>query len=537
MTRNRDLRIIPASDSALLVEYPSLEDTVAHFQALEAAHVPGVEELMPAAKTILVRFDNTLTDHDCLARAIRSIPPASGQIEGSQEALIDVIYDGEDLAEVADILGLSIPQLIERHTKATWKVAFIGYAPGFAYCVGDDPIFNVPRRSTPRTRIRAGSVGLAGTFSGIYPRESPGGWQMLGHTNEKMWDLSRPKPSLLQPGQVVRYRAVTETIEVNDPTQASEAEETRQENQTDAAASGNYFEVIRPGTQLLIEDLGRPGQLRLGVGAAGAADKRSLRGANRTVGNPQAAPALEIAGGGAQIKFNCDTVVAFTGASGPRSIVSADGQEFPLKRGLPVAVEPGDTVKIGAFHRGLRGYLAVRGSFDIEPQLLSCSTDTMSGIGPNPLQTGDRIKLGDYPVTASVEFDERLYPKLPTHDEVITLQITLGPRTDWFTSAALKTLEQQEWTVTPQSNRVGVRLHGPIPLEREITEELVSEGAVRGAIQVPADGQPVIFLADHPVTGGYPIIGAISSKDLDVTGQLAPGMKVKFQVTDNFRAL
>lgn len=569
MASSSQLRIVPVSEGALLVEYPTLEAVVAHFQALETAQLPGVMELMPAARTILVRFDHTLTTHQQLAAAIRAVAPSDKTLDGGEAATIDVIYDGQDLEEVATMLDMSWAQLIERHTSTTWTVAFIGYAPGFAYCVCDDPIFNVPRRATPRTRIPAGSVGLAGTFSGIYPRSGPGGWQLLGHTEELMFDLNREQPSRLRPGQEVHYRAVAPILAVTQETAhvfdeaAKAAQEKGVEGAAEAAAGevvaqaiaaegfdtqpatpeeeaespSGYVEVLRPGMQLLVEDLGRPGMLSLGVGASGAADRRSLRGANSAVGNRLNEPALEIAAGGTQLRVEADTVIAYTGASGPRSIVSADGAELPLNRGEPTAVEAGDTIRIGLFHRGLRGYIAVRGGFDVPKQLGSSATDTMSGIGPDPLQAGDRLQVGAHPYSRSVAFHETLYPKLPTHEEVVELDVVLGPRTDWFTQAGLDTLVGQEWEVSPHSNRVGVRLMGEEGLERAKEGELISEGAVRGAIQVPPDGKPVIFLADHPVTGGYPIVGAVAEKDIDIIGQLAPGMKVKFHIVNDFAEL
>ncbi|MER6941529.1 allophanate hydrolase subunit 1, partial [Nocardioides sp. NPDC000441] len=198
-------RVLIASDQALLVEEEDLEGAMRLHAALVAAPPTGVVELVPAARTVLVRFDPTLVDEVSLAKELGGVEAVHGGLPTAGSVTIGVRYDGQDLDEVADLLGVSAEQVAARHAAATWRVAFTGYAPGFGYLVGDDPLFDVPRRSSPRTRIPAGSVGLAGTFSGVYPRESPGGWQLIGRTDAPMWDLHRDPPALLAPGMTVRF--------------------------------------------------------------------------------------------------------------------------------------------------------------------------------------------------------------------------------------------------------------------------------------------------------------------------------------------
>lgn len=527
MTPDAPLRIVPVSDRALLIEYPDLDHAIRHYAALTAVTLGGVDELVPAARTMLVRFDPTAVDAPALASALRGVAPVESLTTELAPVTIDVVYDGGDLGEVAEHLGLSVDELITRHTAANWRVAFTGYAPGFAYCVGDDPIFQVPRRATPRTRIPAGSVGLAAEFSGIYPREAPGGWQLIGRTGASMWDLDRQPPALLQPGQPVQYRAVREVV----PTAAAGAPA------ASAVATGPALVVERPGAQALLQDLGRPGLLGMGVPASGAADRRALRAANRIVGNPSNTAAIEIAGGGTTLRVRGAAVIAVTGASGPRSILAVDGTEVPLERGTPTAVDDGDLVRIGAFDRGMRGYLAVRGGFAAPKVLGSVATDTLAGVGAAPLQADDELPINTDAVLRAVDVNDPVRPELPADGEVVSLDLVLGPRTDWFTATGLQTLLHTEWVVTAQSNRVGVRLAGDTPIERAQSGELPSEGAVTGAIQVPPDGQPVLFLADHPLTGGYPVIGAVVDRDLDLAGQLAAGVRVRFRALHDFTEL
>ena len=518
-------RVLIASDQALLVEEDDLEGAMRLHAALVAAPPTGVVELVPAARTVLVRFDPTLVDEVSLAKELGRVEAVHGGLPTAGSVTIGVRYDGQDLDEVAELFGVSAEQVVARHTAATWRVAFTGYAPGFGYLVGDDPLFDVPRRSSPRTRIPAGSVGLAGTFSGVYPRESPGGWQLIGRTDAPMWDLHRDPPALLAPGMTVRFeRLERESVAVtaSDPV-------------ADAAEHPFAVEVVRPGLQLVLEDLGRPGHAALGVSASGTADRRALRAANRAVGNAPGAAGFELAGGGAVLRFTGPAVVAVAGASAETTIVRTDGPPLPVAHGAATALEDGEELRLGAVSAGLRAVIAVRGGLDLPPALGSLSSDTLAGLGPGdlggrPLRAGDVVPLRG-PAAAPYAVDPCPAPAdpLPAPGDTVELRIVLGPREGWFTPAGVRTLVEQEWTVTPRSDRVGVRLEGAVPLEREVVGELPSEGAVTGAIQVPPDGQPVLFLPDHPLTGGYPIIGAVIDRDLDLAGQLPPGVRIRFR--------
>ncbi|EUA43002.1 allophanate hydrolase subunit 1 [Mycobacterium xenopi 3993] len=197
-------------DEALLWQFDSSAEVLAATAALRQAALPGVLDIVPAARTVLVKLDGHRYQGSLATgcAGCRSTPrdrdrPPDGRVD----MVIDVVYDGVDLAEVADRTGLTTAQVINAHTATPWLVGFAGFMPGFAYLVGGDPRLNVPRRSEPRTAVPAGSVGLAGEFSGIYPRRAPGGWQLIGHTDAVLWDIDRPNPALLTPGMWVQFRA------------------------------------------------------------------------------------------------------------------------------------------------------------------------------------------------------------------------------------------------------------------------------------------------------------------------------------------
>ena len=533
-----------ASRRHLLVECADLTATMALHHSLEAADLPGVTELIPAARTVLLSFDPARTSAEILAEAVRGLGHTESVSDTAREVTIEVRYDGEDLAEVADLLSVSPAEVVKRHQAATWQVAFAGFAPGFGYLAGDDELFTVPRRSSPRTRVPVGSVALAGEFTGVYPRSSPGGWQLIGRTDAKLWDLDRQPPALFVPGTIVKFvEAEREIVDVaangsatgaagaaadsaSDSPSAS-AEATSDTDEAASAVGPHSLEVLRPGLQLLVQDLGRPGFASMGVSAAGAADRSALTDANRLVGNAESAAGLESFGGGVLLRSRGDGVAAVTGATGTITVTAADGTVLTPRLGEAFALSDGDELELGPAERGVRRYLAVRGGIDVETALGSSSADTLAGLGPAAVDKGTTLSVHD-PRTAPHLVDPiPARPRdLPQAGETVEMTVTLGPREDWFTDAGVETLLSQVWTVTHESDRVGLRLSGEVPLERARTGELPSEGAVTGALQVPPNGQPVLFGPDHPLTGGYPIIASVD--DLDLAAQLPPGVKLRF---------
>ena len=538
------MRIRTASDHALLVEADDLDEAMRLNLAWEG--IPGIVERIPGARTVLVRFDPLRVSASDLAAALAATPIDTAHLPGTGEVTVPVRYDGEDLEEAASLLGVTAEELVNRHLAAHWRVAFSGFAPGFGYVVSSDPLFDVPRRASPRTRVPAGSVALAGEFTGVYPRESPGGWQLIGRTDAAMWDIDRDPPALLSPGTAVRFERVRDEARLDvmrldaarlDGTGGSLEPARRaapQPTPADAEGAGRgaeaAVEVVRASLQLLLQDAGRSGYAALGVSASGVADRRAMRDANRAVGNTARAAVLESVGG-VVLRFRGAGVAAVTGASGALTLEEAGGGVRPVTHGEPFATVDGDELTLGHPERGLRYVIAVRGGVDAAPALGSRAADTLAGLGPLALTAGTVLPIGDagrHAVDPSVVARE-----LPAPGDLVDLEITLGPRDDWFTTAAVETLTGQEWTVTPRSDRVGIRLQGQVPLERALGGELPSEGAVTGAIQVPPDGQPVLFLPDHPLTGGYPIIGALTDRSLDLAGQLAPGVRLRFTVKES----
>lgn len=282
-----------------------------------------------------------------------------------------------------------------------------------------------------------------------------------------------------------------------------------------------FVEVIRSGPLTTVQDLGRPGYAHLGVPPSGAADPTSLRLANRLVGNPETAAGLEMTLGGAALRFERSAWIALTGAP---AAATSDGRAVDMDS--PTHVPASTALEIGAPRCGVRTYLAIRGGISVPPVLGSAATDLLSGLGPAVVASGTRLPFGGGDIGDEIEVD--LAPTEGIADQA-ELRIRLGPRDEWFGSDTIETLTRAVYQVTPASNRVGVRLSGP-PLHWTRQEELPSEGVVTGALQVPRDGQPILFLPDHPTTGGYPVIAVALAADLPIAGQLRPGGSVRFRL-------
>ena len=259
------LRFLPVTHNALLVELADLDQTLALLASLQRTPLTGVQELVPAARTLLVQFRPSATGIAQLVRTIAARDLSHKVQRGGTLIEIPVHYDGEDLAEVAQILGITPEELVRRHTGSAYNVAFVGFAPGFAYLSGGHESLDVPRRATPRTRIPAGAVALAGQFSGVYPQASPGGWQIIGTTPLAMWDISRAVPALLQPGFQVRFVDIAALSVAARAQLESDSGQNHAKTTAPVAACGPALEVRAPGLLTLLQDLGRPGQAGQGV--------------------------------------------------------------------------------------------------------------------------------------------------------------------------------------------------------------------------------------------------------------------------------
>ncbi|GAA5035431.1 5-oxoprolinase/urea amidolyase family protein [Terrabacter aeriphilus] len=530
-------RVLPVGAAAVLVEVADtdaalrLRTALAEHLGLDADPWALVDHLVVGARTVLVvlrapgRADEV--GRACLEVA-ETVPDHGDEGDGgapspgARVVEVPVRYDGPDLDDVARLTGLTREEVVRAHTGATWRVGFGGFAPGFAYLVGGDERLRVPRRSEPRPRVPAGSVALAGDFAGIYPHDSPGGWQLLGTTTLAVWDERREPPALLVPGDLVRFVEETHPPAGGAPPTHPAAHPVRRRPRS----TGRGIEVLATGPLTLVQDLGRPGLADAGVGRSGAADPAAYLLGLRLLGHHPAPgdahPAsLEVTLGGLSVRARGDLLVALTGAPCPATV---DGR--PVPHAAPVALADGQVLTLGAPRAGLRTWLAVRGGVAVDPVLGSRSTDTLARLGPPVPAVGDVLPVGP-PPHALPHVDVAPHRALAADD--VVLDLLPGPRAGW---CDLDDLVAEARAVSSRSNRVGIRLEGKAIrwTSRYADRELPSEGLVPGAVQVPPGGEPVLFLADHPVTGGYPVVAVVTPASLAVAAQLRPGQRVRLRL-------
>lgn len=483
--------------------------------------LPGVIDAVPSYTTLLLIIDPAVADREALRATVLGawvMVAARDTGDGStREIAIPVVYGGEhgpDLDEVAKTTGMTPDDVIERHRSGTYQVGAIGFAPGFAFLIGLAPELAVPRRTTPRTLVPAGSVGIGGNQTGIYSLPTPGGWSLIGRTSLAMFDPDREPPSLLMAGDRVRFEQVS----------AEAFEGTRDRSSREAAGRSFHdaIEVVTPGLQTTVQDLGRPGYGQTGVAPGGAVDRAALVAGNRLLGSPDNAAELEITLVGPTLRFLKPGRISLTGGE-----LGATLNDFLMPAGSTRVVGPGDELRFGPHHfnSGARAYLCVAGGIEVPERMGSRSTDLSARFGGfegRALLAGDRLRTGSLPRLATVATG-----RIASITKVF--RVMEGPQRDRFGDETWESFLTEEFTVSPSSNRMGIRLDGP-RIVPEGGADIISEGMVTGAIQVTGEGQPIVMLPARATIGGYPKIAVVIAADLDALGQLRPGDRIRFEV-------
>jgi KipI family sensor histidine kinase inhibitor len=537
-TRESRVGIRDAGDSALLLELEAAIDPAVNARAIGIAaaiagrRLAGVRDVIPAYRSVAVHFDPLATDvvalHAAMREAIHSAPaPQEGRL-----VEVPVEYGGEggpDLLEVAAFAGLSAQDVIDRHCAIEYRVFMLGFLPGFAYMGTVDEAIAAPRKATPRTSVAAGSVGIAGRQTGVYPRSSPGGWQLIGRTSLPVFDAKREPPSIFAPGDRVRFVSVPGLgIQAAAITSQSPIPNPRSPIPNPQPRS---ITILRAGLFTTIQDTGRWGHQDRGVPVAGPMDAIAHRLANALVGNAGDAAALEATLTGPELRFEQATVVAVAGADLSASI---DGAPLPLD--TPRACAAGAVLRFGERRTGTRVSIACDGGIAAPVVLGSRATHVVSGLGGidgRALVAGDRLPLGESRTDKVGAASDR--PVRFASAGGARLRIMRGPQDDWFDEAAFETLQRGRFTISPQSNRMGYRLIGPV-LTRS-TGQMISDAAFTGGLQVTPSGDPILLMADRQTMGGYPQMATVITADLPLAGQLAPGDWIEFEICTRTEAI
>lgn len=535
------MTVRPLGDSAVVIAVSDTMsiDIVARVRGivaeLERKPPRGVVDVVPAFGRIAVFFDaaqaGSFEELSAELTGLAARAEATAVSVAVCTVDIPVCYGGEygpDLDRVATHTGRSQREVTMSHAGADYVVHAIGFSPGFPYLGGLPSELATPRRATPRSRVPAGSVGIGGTQTGIYPLETPGGWNLIGRTPRRLFDAARTEPALLRAGDRVRFRAVEigeyERLLQNENEPAAHALQGSQDDRVDDGIAGGAaeitrllasgIEVVRAGMFTTVQDLGRRGHRASGVPLSGAADCFALRVANLLVGNDEHEAGLEFTLVGPELRFLQDAVIAVCGGE------FGDGPQW-----RPIAVREGTLLRVGAARRGCRGYLAIAGGIAVEPVLGSRSTYVRGRLGGHEgrtLNDGDALPV---PKVHRVfrdhwRIDERI---LPRYASAAMVRVLPGAHTDEFESS----WTDHRFTVSAHSDRMGVRLTGS-PLQRRNATELLSLPVAPGTIQVPPDGLPIVLLADAQTIGGYPQLAHVITVDLPVMAQLRPGDEVRF---------
>jgi len=494
---------------------------------LDAQGIPGLIDLVPAYTTLLVQLDPVTTRGDEIAELVESTWSALDDGPGSDDQHartieIPVVYGGDagpDLDAVAGATGLTPDEVIRRHSDADYTVGALGFSPGFAFLIGLPPELAVPRRATPRTRVPAGSVGIGGAQTGIYSLPTPGGWSLIGRTPRTMFDPERDADDMLRLGDRVRFHPIDRDAapEFPEPAVAAQLAESDQ----------GVIEIVEAGVQTSVQDLGRPGQGRLGITPGGAVDRGALIAGNRLLGNPDGAAALEWTLLPPAIRFREPCRVVATGADPGWRL---DGR--PVAIGEVVTVAAGDVLQArpAAGMLGARGYLCVAGGIDVPVVRGSRALDLAAGFGGGfgrPLRPGDLLRV--HPTEDSPESDKLVVTDTggPRDPSLERFRVVRGPQADRFGAEAWQTFLSSTFTVDAQSNRMGLRLNGPAILQDD-GADVISEGLVTGTIQVTGSGQPIVLMPGRATIGGYTRIATVIEADHDRLGQLRPGATIRF---------
>lgn len=533
------LRIREAGDAAVLLELDEVLDADVNARAISIAaavereHIRGVRDVVPTYRTVAVHFDPLRVDTAHLRSTLHDVGELTGTPSEGRRIEVGVVYggeDGPDLHAVAAFAGCSPGDVIERHAAREYRVFMLGFLPGFAYMGTVDPSIAVPRRPAPRQRVPARSVGIAGAQTGIYPADSPGGWQIIGRAVVPIFEAGRLHPALFAPGDRVRFVPVdgsTDAVPATGPLPAASAGESG--SGAERSRPSRHITIVRQGLLTTVQDRGRWGYQAAGVPVSGAMDVVAHRTANAIVGNPPDAATLEATLIGPAIRIDTPATIAIAGADLGAAV---EGLVIPLHQ--PVECPAGSTVTFGQRASGARATVALDGGIATVPVLGSRSTHASGVLGPAPLQRGDRVPLGSRTAPSS---RWRRLPLRPVHTGGAKVRILAGPHLDFFVPAALELLQTTRFRIAAASNRMGYRLTADRALPRVSDREMISDATVSGAIQVPSSGDPILLMADRQTTGGYPIIATVITADLPLAAQLAPGDWIEFGICSRQDAL
>ncbi len=516
-TRLRDVR-----DGVVLLDLPEASDEeanracVALADRLRGRKTPGLRDAVPGARSLLIAFDPLRLSSAALGDLVgelfqRSRTPTSASTPKTEPSSCRSYTTGPTSRGSPAPRGSRPRSSRGAMPRGDYRVAFLGFAPGFAYLTGLAPELQAPRLRVPRTRVPAGSVAIGGPYTGVYPEASPGGWRLVGRTGLRLLDPADDPPALLRAGDRVRF----ESVRAEDLPRPAPA---RTKDDGPQPHGAPLLRVLSPGLAATVQGSPRHGLGSSGIPWGGAADPLSLARANALVGNANGAAGLEMGLLGCEIEVLGGAVLALGGE------VEAEWNGRPARPETALAVAAGDHLRIGRVRRGVWAYLAVRGG--LEP---------LARFAPQPrLAAGDLLTRGRFEESGSEGGSEAPPREAAVLDagaesvREIRLRVLPGPEADAFDESELARFLTSAWRVSTECDRRGLRLEGAPPLAHRAPPEIPPSGTVPGTIQVPGGGLPIVLGPDGPVTGGYPRIATVIGADLPLLGRAAPGVALRW---------
>ena len=545
------IRYFDVGDSCLMLDCSQTSVPIKAVHALTHRlfenHPEWALDIIPGIETLLIRYhfkQRTPEEVRTLAKlemdhllqnflpTLEIAPSINNQVH-----TIRICYDervAPDLVTSAAQCKLSTREFIELHKHSHFTVDIVGFMPGFAYCSGLNPQLKLPRLKSPRAAVPAGSVAIAGLQTAIYPQATPGGWNLIGKCPDTLFDVNRNPPGLFMPGDHIQIKEITfaELLEIEAAVTISK--------QKHAAVQGHEqkpfdFEIVNAGTLTTIQDFPRYGLMHWAVSPGGTADQAALQLANTLVGNVPDTAALEITSIGPHLIFHRPAIIAWIGGI---CKVTVNGQLTPGNR--PVWIAAGSKVEFAEIESGYRLILAIHGGIDTPTILDRKGSYLSANIGPKRLQKSDGLRLiqssqDDMEPTlqalAEKPVDQR-FPKWSIHSPYVAnkkieiIEALPGLHLQQLSKKEQALFWQTVWTISPQSNRMGMRLQGDFALKTPFPE-IASQGMMLGTVQLPASGEPIIMMAEHQTTGGYPRLAEVIRSAQTKLAQLKPGQQIR----------
>ena len=548
-----DAKIVQASEDSLQIQFeqkicPEVNSRISAFvKTFEyiAKDIAGVLEVLPTYCSVSIYFDEAICQisllKDLAQKALqKSEEEKTDSTDSARTITIPVCYEDQefapDLEKVALHAKLSKEEVIKLHSSSDYLIYMMGFLPGFPYLGGMNPRLETPRLETPRTKIPAGSVAIGGAQTGLYPVESPGGWNIIGRTPLRLFDVKRKPFFLYEAGDKIRFLPITrEEFENFDESlwlaQVAGKSEASIETSDDAADSKEVYEcgggikILEPGLLTSIQDSGITGFQKYGIGQSGAMDQTSFALANQICGNEKNAACLETTLAGPSIRFVTACDFAITGAVFENATL--DGMRIEMNK--KISAKAGSLLSCGFASKGLRSYIAFSGGLLVPKVFRSSSTNLKSKIGGymgRKLQADDQLAIGINKKNPLLVPDNKSTEGFTENKDVLLLDCIKSSQFDFFQEKIVKKFTDLIYTVSAESDRMGIRFTGP-GLECGKTD-IISDAIPFGAVQITSAGLPVVMAADRQTTGGYAKIACVTKASMCRLAQALPGTKVRF---------